>query len=210
VLSFRVDPSATKPDLTTEEFHKLAADCMGRKPKISYAHLMPKSAVLDNEVGIQESKERCMAKQKLDPITQDDEFNGANGAFDLFTKNEMMWSPYWSVAKALLRTQRNTFAYLEANRRLLDAIRTFVRQEQNLALEISDMVLKTMSAPGLRPNSDSISPCADINGAFDRALAGIRELGEFWIDAQMRSINVMRSQQDAVLGGAQESALFSS
>ena len=145
-----------------------------------------------------------MAKEKPEPINQDREFNRTEGTFDLFTKSELMW-PYWSVAKALLRTQRNTFAYLEANRRLADAMRTFVRQEQNLALEISDLVLKTMSAGGLRPNSDTVSPSADINGAFDRALAGIRDLGQFWIDAQVRSINVMRSQ-DPARGGVQESA----
>ena len=145
-----------------------------------------------------------MAKHKPDPLNQDRESNEANGTFDLFTKNEVMWSPYWSVAKALLRTQRNTFAYLEANRQLVDAMQNFVRQEQNLALEISDMALKTMSAPGLRPNGNSISPSANTNGAFDRALTGIRELGQFWIDAQVRSLNVMRSQHDAPLG--QESA----
>jgi hypothetical protein len=179
---------------------------MGRKPKISYAHLMPASALqLDNQEGGQENKDRCMAKHKPHPINPDHESNGANGTFDLFT-NDVIWSPYWSVVKALLRTQRNTFAYLEANRRLVDAMRTFVRQEQNLALEISDIVLKKMSAPGLQPNSDSTLISADINGAFDRALARIRELGEFWIDAQVRSINVMRSQQDAAHGGAQEGA----
>ena len=119
---------------------------MGRKPKVSYAHLMPTSAVqLDNEDGIQENKESSrVTKHKADVITQDREAPAANSSSDVFTMNEAMWSPYWTVAKALLRTQRNTFAYLEANRRLVDAMRTFARQEQKLALEISDMVLKAM------------------------------------------------------------------
>jgi hypothetical protein len=117
---------------------------------------MPKSVVqLDNEDGIQVNKERRVTTQTSDAVTQDRESIGANGTFDLFTKNEVMWSPYWTLAKALLQTQRNTFAYIEANRRLVDTMRTFVRQEQNLALEISDMVLETMSAPDLPPNSDS-------------------------------------------------------
>jgi hypothetical protein len=167
---------------------------------------MPTSAVqLGDEEGIQEIKESSrVTKRKADVMTQDRESPGANSSSDAFNMNEAMWSPYWAVAKALLRTQRNTLAYLEANRRLVDAMRTFAQQEQNLALEISDMVLKVMSAPGLRPNRDSILHSADINRAFERGLAGIRELGEFWIDAQMRSLEVIRSHQDAPLGDAQE------
>jgi hypothetical protein len=170
---------------------------MGKKPKISYAHLMPKSAAqLDSEEGIQENKESRVAKKNTGAVPQDPESIGANSTFDLFAKNQVMWSPFWTVANALLQTQRNTFAYVEANRRLVDAMRTIARQEQNLAVEISKMVLKTMSAPHLRRSSDSISQSANINGAFDRTLAGIRELGEFWIE-QVRLLDAMRSHQDA-------------
>ena len=84
-------------------------------------------------------------------------------------------------------------------------LHTVARQEQKPALEISDMVLKAMSAHGLPTYKDSISKSADINRAFERGLAGIRELGEFWIDAQMRSLEVIRSHQDAPLGNAPES-----
>jgi hypothetical protein len=165
---------------------------------------MPTSAAMQQ--GIQQNKESSrMTMNKPDLITHDRESRGANSSFDLFTMNDAMWSPYWTVAKALLRTQRNSLAYLEANRRLVDAMRTFARREQKLALEVSDKVLKAMSAPGLRPNRDSISQSAAINGAFERGLSGVRELGEFCIDAQMRSLDVIRPHQDAPLGDAQES-----
>jgi hypothetical protein len=161
---------------------------------------------LDSEDGIQGNKETRVAKQNPDGVPQDRESIGANSTFDLFAKDQVMWSPFSAVANALLHTQRNTFAYVEANRRLVEAMRTIGRQEQNLALEISEMVLKTLFAPHLRWSSDSTSQSEDIKGAFDRGAAGIRELGAFWIDAQLRSLDVMRSHQDPPRGNTQKSA----
>ena len=138
---------------------------------------MPESAVQpDSDDGIQENTESRAAKQNPDAVPQDRESIGANSTFDLFPKNRIMWSPFWTVANAPLQTQRNAFVYVEANRRLVDAMRTFVRKEQNLALEISEMLLKTMFAPDVRRTSDSTSQSEDIRGAFDREVAGIREL----------------------------------
>jgi hypothetical protein len=114
------------------------------------------------------------------PISRatDLEIVGASGIrSDLSAKNELMWWPYRSVSRALLQTQRNAAAYLEANQQLVEGMQAIVRQEQTLVSELSETAFNT-------------------NDIFLRAMRGIRELGEAWIDAQLRSLNIMRLHSD--------------
>jgi hypothetical protein len=113
---------------------------------------------------------------------------GASGIFNLLATDEVMWWPYRSLSKALLQTQRNAAAYLEANRLLVEGMQTVIRQEQNLAFEISDRLLNTLSTSRAHASLKS----DEVSDAFDRAMTGIRELGEAWINTQLRSLDIMR------------------
>ena len=131
-----------------------------------------------------------------DKLTGFNKAFGGNGIYDLFANGEGMWWPFRSVAKALLQTQKNTEAYLEANRRLFDEMRTIVRKEQDLIAELSEGVLKELNT-ATRSGNRQIAPAThELNTMFDRAATGIRELSEAWIDAQVRSLDIMRSYSD--------------
>ena len=69
----------------------------------------------------QDAKVRASADQK-----------GEKGAFDLLSRNELMWWPYRSFSKALLRTHDNLAAFMEVNRKLADEMREIIHKEQDL------------------------------------------------------------------------------
>ena len=117
--------------------------------------------------------------------------NGAgahNPLFNLFAKNDGFWWPYRTFAKALMETQKDASAYLEANRQMMDEIRDIVRKEQDLSLEISGQMLEGAMKNGRAGKPDP----SEVNAMFDRAIASMRELGEAWMDAQVRSLDAMR------------------
>jgi hypothetical protein len=102
-----------------------------------------------------------------------------------FVRNEAFWWPFRAVSEALLQTQHSSAAYLEANRRLVDEARNIIRKEHDLLLELSE------------------TGRSEANKAFNRALTGIRELGEAWIDAQIRSLATMHAGLEARHGTAE-------
>jgi hypothetical protein len=117
----------------------------------------------------------------------------ANGElFNLFAKNDGFWWPYRSFAKALLATQKDASAYLESNRDLIDEMRDIVRREQDLSLEISQKALEKVVKKGSAGGNGMADP-QEVNAIFDRAMMGLQELGEAWMNAQMRSLDAMRS-----------------
>jgi hypothetical protein len=117
--------------------------------------------------------------------------------FDIFAKHDGFWWPFRTVSKALLRTQRNTAAYLEANRRLIDEMRNMVRKEQDLAVEISESIFKALSKSSKAASGGAALDPKEVNEMFDRAMTGMRELSEAWVDVQVRSLDAMRSYTDA-------------
>ena len=112
--------------------------------------------------------------------------------FNLFAKNDGFWWPYRSFAKALLATQKDASAYLETNRDLMDEMREIVRREQDLSLEISQKAIEQLTKAAAM-NGHGKADTAEINAIFDRAITGLHELGEAWMNAQMRSLDAMRS-----------------
>src|SRR6185295_3727551 len=88
-----------------------------------------------------------------------------NPMFNLFAKNDGFWWPYRSFAKALLGTQKNTLAYLEANRKLIDDMRDIIRKEQELALEISQKTIKGLSEIGFSPKAGIAT--SEVNEIFE-------------------------------------------
>src|SRR5262245_34476621 len=106
-------------------------------------------------------------------MTETDNGSGAdNSLLHLFSKNEGFWWIYRSFAEALMETQVDASAYLEANRKLMDEIRDIVRREQDLSLEISNRMLKgTAEKRGL-----ALHDASEVNAVFDRAIEGVREL----------------------------------
>jgi hypothetical protein len=87
-----------------------------------------------------------------------------------------------------METQKDASAYLEANRKLMDEVREILRREQNLSLELSNKLLEDATENGGTRMGDT----STMNAMFDSAIASIRELGEAWMSAQMRSLDAMR------------------
>lgn len=165
---------------------------MRRKPQKDFnTGLLPDAIVrLGYEDGLKHlNKEKSMVAQ-AQIRKESAEREEAEGRFDFFPGGEAMWWPFRSVSKALLQTQSNALAYLEANRRLIDEMRNILRKEQDLVIALSEAALKNPASPG------AIMAAGDVNEMFGRAVIGIRELGEAWIDAQVRSLDTMRSIED--------------
>src|SRR5262245_47215615 len=116
----------------------------------------------------------------------------AANMFDILARNDGFWWPYRTLSKVLLQTQRNAIGYLEANHRLLDAAQRIIRAQQDLASEISEAVLNAMVKSG-NPQSERALDPSEVNQIFDRAVTGLRELNQAWIDAQTHSLDSMRS-----------------
>ena len=175
---------------------------MRSKPRKDFTTgLLPDAIVrLGYEDGLKHlNKEKPMVAQ-AQIKKENTEREEAEARFDFFPGGEAMWWPFRSVSKALLQTQSNALAYLEANRRLIDEMRNILRKEQVLVIELSEAVLKKSASPG------AIAGPGDVNEMFGRAVMGIRELGEAWIDAQVRSLDTMRSIEDARRTSAEDDA----
>ena len=108
-----------------------------------------------------------------------------------YPSNDAFWWPFRTFSKALLQTQSNSHAYLEANRRLFDEMRSIIRKQQDLAIDISDSVLNAMTKNNPK-GGNALNP-SEVNQVFDLAVTRMRELGEAWIDVQVRSLDAMRS-----------------
>jgi hypothetical protein len=151
-------------------------------------------APLDRLERLAEETPMIAQTEGANPACEESEESGAKDLY--LDRSESFWWPYRAVAKALLRTQDNSLAYIEANRRLIDAMRNILRKEQDLAFEISEAVLAVSRKSGLRTADEAPSQANEVNEAFDRAMSGIRELGEAWIDAQVRSLDTIRGPRE--------------
>jgi hypothetical protein len=115
-----------------------------------------------------------------------------NTLVQLLSKSEEFWRPYRSFAKAILASQRDALAYLDANRRLFDEIRDILRKEQDLALEISQKSLDRAAKSGWAEGDAVVDP-SEVSAMFEVATSGWQELGELWMHAHMRSLETIRS-----------------
>src|SRR5690348_14282154 len=113
--------------------------------------------------------------------------SGKNPLLQLFSMNEGFMWPYRSFANALMETQMGALAYLEANRKLTDQVLDIVRKEQDLSLELSTKMLKGVAGN----DGPSVRDLSEVNAVFARAFEGVRELGEAWVNAQMRSLDMV-------------------
>ena len=111
--------------------------------------------------------------------------------FNILAQNELMWWPYQSLSKSLLRTHHNTLALLEVNRMLADEMRDIARREQDFVLNLSEKILNR------RPDGDGkraeILPPEAVDEIFETAITGIRQFGQAVADAQVRSIEAFPS-----------------
>jgi hypothetical protein len=126
-------------------------------------------------------------------------------AFEAPFSFELMFWPYRTFSRALLRSHDGFSTYLEANRKLADEMREIIRREQDLILEISEKVLQRMSATPASGENPAIIPSAEIDEIYDSALTGMRELGKAFAEAQVRSLETLRSQTRAAMGGKETS-----
>jgi hypothetical protein len=123
--------------------------------------------------------------------TPNDSSSSSEGdaAFGMF--NEVFW-PYRALSKALLQTQRNAIGYFEANRQLCAELRLIIRREHDLVSEISKSLLKAMANSGNPNYGTRVLDPNEVNEIFDRAVTGMRELSQAWMDAQTHSLDTMR------------------
>jgi len=117
---------------------------------------------------------------------------GAGSMFNLFAKNDGFWWPYRSLASALLLIQKNAATYFDVNRKLVDDMRDIIRREQDLALEISQSTLASVARAD-QPDGITMPGASQMSAVFERAASGLREMGEAWMGAQMRSLDAMKS-----------------
>jgi hypothetical protein len=150
--------------------------------------------------------------------------NGAaldNPLLSLFAHSEGFWRPYLSHArpylsfaralldtqKALIDIQMSTFAYFEANRKLMEEIQNILK-DLDPSLQISRKLLEGVAEkkPVLEESENeppveegaerkaSVIPGSDMHAIFDSAIASWQELREAWADAQMRSLDAICSR----------------
>jgi len=114
------------------------------------------------------------------------------GPFDLLTRNELMWWPYRSFSKALLRTHDNLAAFMDVNRKLADEMREIVRKEQDLVMQMSEKILQRAASTKDDGEGHIFHPSLEMEEIYDSAVSGIRQLGKAVADAQIRSIETLR------------------
>jgi hypothetical protein len=137
-------------------------------------------------------EEEFMTAQAPKIVAAGVESNETESMRRFLARDEGFWCPFRAVSEALLQTQQNSVAYLEANRCLVDMARNIMLKEQDLVFELSETAFSTVCRVGMRLDRSAAIERDEVNEVFNRALTGIRELGEAWIDAQVRSLDVMR------------------
>lgn len=118
--------------------------------------------------------------------------------FDVMARSDLMLWPYRTLSKALLRTHNDLSAFVEVNRKLADDMRDIVRREQDLVLHISEKLLTRATATN--GEMSPVIPSAELEEIYDSAVAGIRELGKAVADAQIRSIESLRTHARSAMG----------
>ncbi len=113
--------------------------------------------------------------------------------FDVLGHYELMWWPYRSFSKALLRTHGDIAAFMDVNRKLADEMREIIRKEQDLVLQMSEKMLQRAGTASADGEAKAFGPSGEIEEIYDSAVAGIRELGKAVADAQIRSIETLRT-----------------
>lgn len=130
--------------------------------------------------------------------------NQKAGPFDVFGHYELMWWPYRSLSKALLRTHGNLTAFMTVNRKLADEMREIIRKEQDLVLQISEKMLHRAASARDDGGVESFNRVGEIEDLYDSAVAGIRELGKAVADAQVRSIESLRAHARSAMSPPDE------
>jgi hypothetical protein len=126
--------------------------------------------------------------------------------FSILSQSELLWWPYRSLSKIILQTHRDTRAYMEINRKLLDDLRRIARREQELVFEMSEKMFERMKA---KDGSTSGAPVVEpgvMEEMCESAIAGIRELGQALSEAQVQSIEAFREHARKELAGTPDEA----
>jgi hypothetical protein len=118
-------------------------------------------------------------------------------SFNPFASKDHFWWGYPSFAKALLdsqkallNTQKAAVSYVEANGRLMDELRNILAREYDRSLQFSHTMFGGMT----ERNHPALPGASEMSTIFESTIASWRELGEAWMNAQMRSLDVMRDQ----------------
>lgn len=109
---------------------------------------------------------------------------GSGASFADHAPPPLMTLPFTEMSKVLIRAHRNAWALTEVNRTLLDSLRSVVRRQQDLAMQIAEQA-QTRARQG-----ESINPAE----MFDRAADAVREIGQACIDAQLSAIRQLEAQ----------------
>jgi hypothetical protein len=117
--------------------------------------------------------------------------------FQLLSQSELVWWPYQTMSKSLLRTHHNAAALIEINRRLADEMRNIARREQDFVFELSEKILRRKADS--ESKSINMLPPETVDEIFETAISGIRQFGQAVAEAQVRSIEAFhRHARDAI------------
>lgn len=118
--------------------------------------------------------------------------------FHLLSQSELVWWPYQSLSKSLLRTHHNASALIEINRRLADEMRNIARREQDFVFELSEKILSRKADS--ESKSVNMLPPEAVDEIFESAISGIRQFGQAVAEAQVRSIEAFRRHARDAIG----------
>lgn len=115
--------------------------------------------------------------------------SSARAPLQIVNQDELLWWPYRSLSRALLQTHRNTVAFVQINRTLLDELGDISRRQQDFVLDVSEKVLATATH---KRDAQNANPQAEkINEVYQVAVAGMREFGQAVADAHVRSVEAL-------------------
>ena len=100
-----------------------------------------------------------------------------------------------AYSEALLRGQREVAQMLSVNREFVDELQSLWRREQDATMALMEGTLSKLCDVSWPKGAGAVDP-ADANKLFDRALVGMREVGDAWVAAQMRMLERLRANAE--------------
>lgn len=108
-------------------------------------------------------------------------------------KSELLWAPYRAMSKLMLHTHHNTAAWISINRKLADELREIARREQDFVMDFAEKMLTRGTESPVAESGNRMAPEA-MEHLYETAIEGVREFGQAFAAAQIRSLEALRDQ----------------
>jgi len=124
--------------------------------------------------------------------------------FHLVPQSELVWWPYLSLSKSLLRTHRNASALLEINSTLAHELREIARRQQEFVWGLSEKLLTRKGDDNSDSKNFGVMPPESVDEIFETAICGIREFSRAIEDAQVRSLEAFQQHARDTAGKSKD------